>query len=101
MEGSSRPSPTKDQIVETIIDIFVRVIGFIEREEVSASTHPARDLRIDTDDLSVFASEVVKHFAIKPTPEEWFRDAGTMEEIAALVLRHLSEAGPQARPDAQ
>lgn len=89
--GNSEGLPSKDEIIETVIDIFVRVIGFIDRKEVSRATHPARDFYIYTDDLSLFASEAVKHFGIKPTPGEWFKNAGTIEEVADLVLRHLSK----------
>lgn len=91
IESSPAKLPTKEAVVETVIDIFVRTIGFIERKDVSRKTHLAKDFYIYTDDLSLFASEVVRHFGIKPTPEEWFRDAATAEEIADLVLRHLSK----------
>ena len=91
MENNAGGIPSKDQVIETVIDIFVRVIGFIEREEVSRTTHTVKDFYIDGDDLSFFAEAVVKHFSINPTPEEWFTDAGTIEEIADLVLRHLSK----------
>ena len=83
--------PTKEQVIETVIDIFVHTIGFIERKEVFPTTNGATDFYIDTDDLSLFLMAVEKHFSIKPAQEEWFTIGGTMEEIAGLVLHHLSK----------
>ena len=91
MENNTGSLPSKEQVIETVIDIFVRVIGFIEREEVFPTTDVGKDFYIDGDDLSFFAEEVEKHFGINAPQEEWFNIGGTMEEIADLVLRHLSK----------
>jgi acyl carrier protein len=80
--------PAKDQVIETVIDIFVRVIGFIERKDVSSATNPAKDFNIDTDDLSLFIAEIEKHFHISASQSEWFNIDGTIESVAGLVLRH-------------
>lgn len=82
--------PSKDQAIETIIDIFVREIGFIDREAVSRTTHVVRDFQIDTDDLSWFSAAVIKHFGINVTPKEWLGVEPTIEGIADFVLSHLS-----------
>jgi acyl carrier protein len=81
--------PTKDQAKEIITNILIDVVGWIERNEISPNKELARDLHIASDDLTVFAMEVVKHFEIKPTPEEWNRTA-TIEEVASMVLSHLA-----------
>jgi acyl carrier protein len=83
--------PLRDDVIKTVMAIFVSTVGFIDPKDVFPTTQPARDFQIDTDDLTVFAMEVVKHFGIKPAPSEWHRDAGTMEDIADLVLRHLGK----------
>ena len=90
-EDNTPGLPTKKQATETVIDIFVRTIGFIERKDVFPGTNGATDFHIDTDDLSLFLMAVEKHFGIKPTQDEWFSIGGTMEEIAELVLNHLSK----------
>lgn len=87
----NKTTPSKEQVVEEIIDIFVREIGFIGKEQVFPNSHTVKDFDIGTDDLSWFSEATVRHFDIKPTQEEWFADAGTIEEIANLVLRHLSK----------
>lgn len=40
-EDSTPDIPTKEQVAETVIDIFVRTIGFIERKDVSPGTNGA------------------------------------------------------------
>ena len=82
--------PTKEQVIETVIDILVRTIGFIERKEVFPDTDIDKDFYIDTDDLTIFLIEIEKHFSIKPAPKEWFDVGGTIKEIADFVLHHLS-----------
>lgn len=91
MENNTGGIPSKDQVIETVIDIFVRVIGFIEREEISRTTHTVKDFYIDGDDLSFFAAAVEKHFGIKPVIEEWSNFEPTIEAIADFVLQHLSK----------
>jgi acyl carrier protein len=84
--------PARDDVIEAVIDIFVRVIGFIKRHEVSPTSHIVNDYYVDTDDLSIFAIEVGKHFGIKTPPGEW--PSGfepTIEGIADFILFHLSE----------
>ena len=82
--------PTKDQTLETITDILVDVVGWIERSEILSNKEFVRDMHIAGDDLTVFAMEVVKHFKITPTLEEWSQ-TGTIEEVANLVLKHLAQ----------
>ena len=83
--------PTKEQVIETVIDIFVREIGFIERKEVSRTTNIDEDFYIYTDDISLFLLAVEKHFNIKPAPKDWLTIDPTIEGIASFVLRHLSK----------
>jgi len=81
--------PTKEQIVDTLKDILVDVVGWIEKDEILPNAHLVLDIHIDGDDLSVFAIEVIKHFGITPTKEEWF-EVKSIDEIADLVSRNLA-----------
>ncbi len=81
---------TKDQVVEAIKNILIDVVGWVEASEVLPNKELVRDMHIAGDDLTVFAMEVVKHFEIKPTFEEW-NQTGTVDEIANLVLKHLAQ----------
>lgn len=82
--------PTKDQVVEKITDILIDVVGWIEKDDISPHKKLVRDLHIASDDLTVFAMEVVKYFNIKPTLEEWGQ-TGTVDEVADLVLKQLAK----------
>ena len=81
MENDNGGSAQKDQMIETVIDIFVRVTGFIERQDVSRATNPAKDFHIDTDDLSLFIAKVEEHFKISAPQSEWFSIDGTIESL--------------------
>lgn len=93
IESNAPGLPTKEQVIETVIDIFVRVIGFIEREKVFRTTNIDEDFYIDGDDLSIFAMEVEKYFGFKTRPcEDWPPGfAPTIEGIADYVLQHLAK----------
>lgn len=91
MENNNSGLVKKDQVIETVIDIFVRVIGFIERDKVSGATNPPKDFYINTDDLSIFILEVENYFHISASQSEWLSIDGTLESVASLVLRHLSK----------
>lgn len=86
----SNAHPPRDQLIQEVIDTFVRVVGFVAREEVSSATHPIRDLRVDTDDLSLFIAEIERHFDIDVPQSEWDKLDGTIGSVADLVLRHQS-----------
>ena len=89
-DSSLEGLPSRNDVIESVINIFVRVIGFIERQEVSPTSHIVNDYYIDTDDLSIFADEVEKHFNIKTPPGEWPRGfEPTIAGIADYVLFHL------------
>ena len=91
MENEKQPLPSKDEVIATVIDIFIHEVGFIERHEVSPTTNVVEDFRIDTDDLTWFAEAVDKHFGTHPHPREWSTFVPTIENIADFVLRHLAE----------
>jgi len=75
---------TKDEIFEKSIDIFIDATGFIDRKKIHLSTNPAIDLKIHTDDLTLFILQIEKYFDMKPTPEEWLK-VGTFEQLAEFV----------------
>jgi acyl carrier protein len=84
----------REQVIKVVIDIFVRVVGFVAREEVSSTTNPTKDLHIDTDDLSLFIAKIERHFDIDVAQSEWDGLDGTLGSVANLVLRHRSNIGP-------
>jgi hypothetical protein len=88
MENEARPVPSKEEIIEKVIDIFIDTIGFIERYEVSKDTNVLEDFKIYHDDISLFLVRVFRHFGM-PTilrPD----CAPTIEGISNLVFDYLS-----------
>jgi hypothetical protein len=64
MEGEGRPIPSKEEVVETVLDIFVREVGLVERSEVSRDTDIIKDIKIHHDDITMFLTMAFKHFGI-------------------------------------
>jgi hypothetical protein len=64
VEIEAPPAPSKEEIIEKVIDIFIDEIGFIERSEVSKDTNIVKDFKIDTDDLSFFLESALDYFRI-------------------------------------
>lgn len=91
MENKKQPLPSKDEVIAQVIDIFIHEVGFIERHEISPTTNVVEDFRIDTDDLTIFARAVDKHFGIHPHFKEWSTFVATIENIAEFVLRQLGK----------
>jgi hypothetical protein len=62
MEIEAPPVPSKEEILEKVIDIFIENIGWIERHEVSKDTNFDEDFKIDHDDISIFLAMVLRYF---------------------------------------
>ncbi|WP_157636208.1 hypothetical protein [Burkholderia ubonensis] len=96
METKSQPIPSKEEIIETVIDIFVKEIAFIERSEVSKNTNIIEDFKIYHDDISLFLIRVFQHFEmpIINNPD----CPPTIEGISDFVLDHLSSNKKHEEP---
>ena len=88
---------TREEVLEIIMDIFVVEIGFIEREEISPTTHVTKDFKIYTDDLTIFLNAVEKHFDMLAPLEEWSKIA-TFNETADLVMLYRGVKIPRKKP---
>lgn len=83
-------APSKPHIISQVIEIFNRVIGIFEPGEIVAETNIVKDIKVDTDDLSIFAAEVEKHFGFKTPPGAWPQGfEPTIDGIADFVLLQL------------
>lgn len=77
----------KKEVLDKVIDIFVKVIGFIPKEQVYPDSNLTKDFKIYTDDLSLFIKYVDEYFCLNSTPEEWTNIA-TLDQIANFVISH-------------
>ncbi|WP_268798519.1 acyl carrier protein [Pseudomonas huanghezhanensis] len=73
------------QLTQEVIELFVSIIGFIPRNNVTATTNFIRDFEIIDDDLTCFMMQVKWQYKLKPTPEDWAR-IETIDEVVDLIL---------------
>ncbi|MBD8122517.1 acyl carrier protein [Pseudomonas lutea] len=73
------------QLTQEVIELFVSIIGFIPREDVTRTTNFIRDFDIIDDDLTCFMMQVKWRYNLKPTPEDWAR-IETIDEVIDLIL---------------
>jgi acyl carrier protein len=78
-------TPNKEQVTDTVIQIFIETVGFIQRNEVSEHSDFVHDFKIIDDDLTAFIMEVDKHFALNSTQKDW-DNITKIDQIVDLVL---------------
>ena len=96
METKPQALPSKEEIIETVIDIFIREIAFIDRGEVSKNTNILDDFKIYHDDISLFLLAVFRHFnmPVINNPD----CPPTIEGISNLVFDYLSSSRKDEAP---
>lgn len=80
----------KGQVIETITDILIDVVGWIGRDEISPDKDFVQDMQIVDDDIDAFGMVVMKHFGLKLKSGEYYR-IDTIEQTAELVIRHSKD----------
>jgi hypothetical protein len=89
------PIPSKEEVIETLIDIFISVASCaIERKNVFWSSDITKDFDICDDDIPAFIVLTHKKFNIKKYRPEWDKVEPTIEAIADLVLDCLNRPEP-------
>jgi acyl carrier protein len=73
------------QLTQEVIELFVSIIGFIPREDVTRTTNFIRDFDIIDHDLTCFMMQVKWRYKLKPTPEDWPR-IETIDEVIDVIL---------------
>lgn len=73
------------QLTQEVIELFVSIIGFIPRNNITPTTSFVRDFHIIDDDLTCFMMQVKWRYNLKPTPEDWAR-IETIDEVIDLIL---------------
>ncbi|MBN2992671.1 acyl carrier protein [Pseudomonas cedrina subsp. fulgida] len=82
MEGSQ----TRAEISEKVIQLFVDIIGFIDRSQVTEQTDFIHDFKIVDDDLTCFVMQVKWQFKLQATQEDW-NHITTMQQIVDLIVQ--------------
>ena len=81
MEGSL----ARADISEKVIQLFVDIIGFIDRSEVTEHTDFIHDFDIIDDDLTCFVMQIKWQFNLNATQEDWDRIT-TLQQIVDLIV---------------
>ena len=82
MEGSQ----TRAEISEKVIQLFVDIIGFIDRSQVTEQPDFIHDFKIVDDDLTCLVLQVKWHFKLQATQEDW-NHITTMQQIVDLIVQ--------------
>mgnify|MGYP001588447603 FL=1 len=80
---------TRADISEKVIQLFVDIIGFIDRSEVSEQTDFIHDFDIIDDDLTCFVMQIKWQFKLQATQEDWDHIT-TIKQIVDLIERRSS-----------
>ena len=81
MEGSL----TRTEISEKVIQLFVDIIGFIDRSQVTEQTDFIHDFKIIDDDLTCFVMQIKWQFKLQATQADW-DDITTIRQIIDLIV---------------
>jgi hypothetical protein len=90
------PVPSKEEIIEKVIDIFIDTIEWIDRNEVTKSTKILEDFKIYHDDISLFLRWVFEYFYLPYIYR--VECAPTIEGISEYVFNYLSSGKPLEDP---
>ena len=85
MEGS----PTRAEISEKVIQLFVDIIGFIDRSHVTEHTDFIHDFTIIDDDLTCFVMQIKWQFNLQATQEDWDHIT-TIKQVVELIAQRSS-----------
>ena len=73
------------EISEKVIQLFVDIIGFIDRSEVTEQTDFIHDFEIIDDDLTCFVMQVKWQFKLNVTQDDW-NHITTIKQMVDLVV---------------
>ena len=74
------------EISEKVIQLFVDIVGFIDRSQVTEQTDFIHDFEIVDDDLTCFVMQVKWQFDLRATQEDW-SGITTIKQIVDLIVR--------------
>ncbi|MBC8785851.1 acyl carrier protein [Pseudomonas fluorescens] len=80
---------TRAEISEKVIQLFVDIIGFIDRSQVTENTDFIHDFKIIDDDLTCFVMQIKWQFNLQTTQEDWDHIT-TIQQIVDLIAQRSS-----------
>lgn len=85
MEGNQ----ARADISEKVIQLFVDIIGFIDRSQVTEQTDFIHDFMIIDEDLTCFVMQIKWQFHLQATQADWDKII-TIKQIVDLIFRRSS-----------
>ena len=80
---------SRADISEKVIQLFVDIIGFIDRSDVTEQTDFIHDFDIIDDDLTCFVMQIKWQFKLQATQEDWDHIT-TIKQLVDLIERRSS-----------
>lgn len=80
---------TRAEISEKVIQLFIDIIGFIDRSQVTEETNFIHDFKIIDDDLTCFVMQIKWQFNLQATQADWDRIT-MIKQIVDLVVERLN-----------
>ena len=81
------------EISEKVIQLFVDIIGFIDRSEVTELTDFVHDFEIIDDDLTCFVMQIKWQFKLQATQEDWDHITTIKQIVDLIVERSTMQRG--------
>ncbi|QLG96557.1 acyl carrier protein [Pseudomonas yamanorum] len=79
-------NPTRTEVSDKVIQLFIDIIGFIDRSQVTEQTDFIHDFKIIDDDLTCFVMQIKWHFKLRATQEDW-NSITTIKQIVDLIIQ--------------
>ncbi|MGU3308445.1 acyl carrier protein [Pseudomonas sp. M5A4_2d] len=80
---------TRAEISEKVIQLFLDIIGFIDRSQVTENTDFIHDFKIIDDDLTCFVMQVKWQFNLQTTQEDWDHITSIKQIVDLIVQRSI------------
>ena len=77
---------TRADISEKVIQLFIDIIGFIDRSQVTEQTDFIHDFKIIDEDLTCFVMQIKWQFNLQATQEDWDHIT-TIEQVVDLIVQ--------------
>ncbi|QJI31172.1 acyl carrier protein [Pseudomonas sp. ADAK18] len=79
-------NPTRAEVSDKVIQLFIDIIGFIDRSQVTEQTDFIHDFKIIDDDLTCFVMQIKWQFNLRATQEDW-NSITTIKQIIDLIVQ--------------
>ena len=77
---------TRAEISEKVIQLFVDIIGFIDRSQVTEQTDFIHDFKIIDEDLTCFVMQIKWQFKLQATQDDWDHIT-TIQQVVDLIVQ--------------